>query len=331
MKIEDIAQLAGVSKATVSLVLNNKKGVSDKKRAEILEIMRKNNYVPLKKSTKIKAEQRGMIRFVALKNDDIVTDNYRNMPFFNELLSYISEEIASFGYTLVISNIDSNQIEEEVRKLENDMTSTGLILLGTNLSYETIEEIKMIHPNVVFIDTCFSESNANFVSINNFQGAYASVSHLFSKGHRKIAYVQSHSRIENFEQRRRGFRRATRDYAIEEMACFDFPGMEIGEQTGLIAQLKQLDEQPTAFFCENDYIAISLMRTLQASGYRVPQDYAIIGFDDIYEAKVVTPELTTVYVDKKMIASECLRLLSAQSTTKQQSLINANVIERKSV
>ncbi|MGX6978101.1 LacI family DNA-binding transcriptional regulator [Vagococcus elongatus] len=337
MKIEDIARLANVSKSAVSLALNDKPGVSEETRKIILDIAKEYNYVPLRKVNKNKKKQTKLIRFLACTSGDIVTDNYQTMPFFSQLISKLADEINHYSYSLLLSTIDKEMISKELKHLETEQASSAIILLGTNLSEDDILQIKEIQKNLVVIDTCFQKLDVDFVAINNYQGGYLAAKHLVSEGHTSIGYAMSQTRMYNFSERQKGFSDCLEDHQLYVNQDFfiEFPGMKITDQLLHETYLKNLHNLPSAIFCENDYIAISLVKTLTEIDYRIPEDISIIGFDDIPEATVISPELSTIHVPIKQIVQATLERISKMIEKKQThsscQLINTSLIKRNSV
>ncbi len=337
LKIDDIARLAGVSKAAVSLAFNNKPGVSEQTREHILDIAQAHGYRPRTlKSDKEIQKPHAIIRFVACKNADIVTEHYDSLPFFNELIHHITDQVKQHGNTLVISSIDIQNLHHELLALEKDQPSAGILLLGTNLTPDMIEPIRSHHANVVILDTCFEYMDASFISINNKLGGYQAGQHLIKLGHRRIGYVRSHTRIVNFVQREEGFNAALHEHqlTVEDGLFFDMHPMRVMPQEGFQQSIQQLAELPTAIFCENDYIAISAIKSLQNIGVRVPEDVSVMGFDNIFEAKVISPELTTVHVKKDMLAKSAVKLLMEKidhtDANAVQLVVNTEIVERRS-
>lgn len=342
VKLEDIARLANVSKSAASLALNGKPGVSEETRATVLRIAKEHNYVPLKKIKKKyinpSSSTNYVIRFVGCKATDLIEDNYHNMPFFNELLGYFTNELKNYPFSLLISSIDSNSIREDLKRIEDEQPSDGIFLLGTNLTLQQIEEVQKIQKNLVVLDTCAPQSNLDFISINNYQGAYQAAEYLIKKGHHKVGYAESKTRIYNFSERKRGFFDAMNSHGIssKDVNIYQMHGMKIETDIENFTDLQSDSSLPTAVFCENDYIAISLIRTLSALKITVPEDISVIGFDNIPESKVITPELTTIGVNKQKIAQEAMRKMLANLERQEEdygmhSFINTNLIERDSV
>ncbi|MEK5375002.1 LacI family transcriptional regulator [Paenibacillus peoriae] len=337
MKIDDIARLAGVSKSAVSLAFNNKPGVSEETKEQILKIAQEHGYKPrTMKTSKEVIKNHHVIRFVACKNTDIVTEHYDSLPFFNELIHHITNQVREHGNTLIFSSFDSHSLEEELSILEKDQPSSGILLLGTNLTSEIIHSIQSIHSNIVILDTYFEHVDASFVSINNYLGGYQAGQYLIQSGHRKIGYVQSSTRILNFKKRKEGFMAALEEHnlSIENGLIFDMHPMLVMSQDAFKTAIHELNELPSALFCENDYMAISAIKTFQEMNIRVPEQISVMGFDNIHEAKVISPELTTIHVKKDILARTAVNLLMERHNNNQrhhtQVLVNTEVIERRS-
>lgn len=334
MKIEDIAHLANVSKSAVSLALNGKPGVSAQTRKKILTIVEEYNYVPLR-NIKTNTKKKATIRFIACKSPNLITNEYHSLPFFNELISHLSSEINDYPYDLVISTFNEQTILEELQEVEKEQPSEGLILLGTNLTKEKITLIHEKYKNLVILDTRFAEIDANFVSINNYLGGYSAADHLIKQGHEKIGYIKGEPRIVNFEERKQGFlsRLESADIKLHNDHHFKLPAMVIKDAREIKEQVQELLNYFTAFFCENDYMAISMVKLLNQLNVKIPEDISIVGFDDIGEGRVITPELTTIRVNKKEMAVQTLDLLSKQinkTSTHKHIQINTSLVERKS-
>lgn len=335
MKLEDIARIAHVSKSAASLALNGKPGVSEETRDAILQIAKDYNYVPLRKHNKPE-EAKLQIRFVACTNEDVITEEYDQLPFFKELLSYLTTEASSHHYRLNTNNLSKENLFQELLSLEEKEASDGIILLGTNLTSVHLAAVNDYFDNIVILDTQCSNLDCNLVTMNNYQGAYSATEHLLELGHKKIGYIKGTPRITNFYDRRRGFKDALKFHHLspEELPKFYLPAMDIRVLNKNIEQFRSFVNGLTAIFCENDYIAISTIKTLVNLGYRVPEDVSVIGFDDISECRVITPELTTTHVPIKEIAKEAIVMIEKNTSSteaKKQVFINTRQVHRDSV
>ncbi len=340
MKMEDIARLAGVSKSAVSFALSGKPGIGPETRERILRIAKESGYLP-KTRLAIRDQSTKSITFLVFANSGIVLEQYYQQPFFRELIHYIEERSRAAGYSLVFTSVNMSSFEQDIRTLAEEKRCDGIILLGTNLDNIQIADISAKVPSpLVVLDTCFETLPVHFVQINNIMGAYQAGSHLCNLGHKDIGYLASNIRMRNFDDRREGFETALREYGqvIPEENVISVAPTILSSQEGLknhlTAYLEAGRPMPTAFFCECDYIAISAIKTLSELGYHVPEDVSVVGFDNISEAVIVSPELTTVHVEKERMAHLAVDLLiqsiESGSTVKNKITVDTQFIERLS-
>lgn len=341
MRMEDIAKLANVSKSAVSFALSGKPGISAETRERILRIANEAGYLPRNRSTgsdKVKAT----LLFLAFTNTGLVLEQYYQQPFFRELIHFVEDRCRMKGYSLLFSSVNMEHIEQDIESLAATNQSAGVILLGTNLSPAQITSIAEKLPQLVVLDNCYEALPIHFVEINNVMGAYQAANHLYNRGHRSIGYIQSSDRIHNFNMRKRGFLTALQEKGIEVDSNHYFnaaPTILSSQETlkeQIEAFLQSGGQLPSAFFCECDYIAISAIKSLTELGYRIPEDISIVGFDNITESVIVSPELTTIHVEKETMAQIAVDLLidsieqGTSSRVKVKTLVDTRFVERKS-
>ncbi|QJD85036.1 LacI family DNA-binding transcriptional regulator [Cohnella herbarum] len=340
MRIDDIARLAGVSKAAVSLTLNGKPGIGPETRERILQIANEHGYQP-KTKTAPRDPQAGSFTFLVFTNSGIVLEQYYQQPFFRELIQYIEERCRAHGYSLLFSSVDMSKFQDEIRLIADDRRSDGVILLGTNLNKDLLGQVTSgLSTPLVVLDTCLEMLPIPFIQINNVMGGYQAGTHLCRLGHRDIGYIASDIRIRNFDDRRIGFVQALRESGVELAGetVFSVAPTILSSQDALKKQLSAyLDKGlplPTALFCECDYIAISAIKSLNELGYRVPEDVSVVGFDNITEAQIVSPELTTVHVEKERMAHLAVDILmesiESDSAVTSKIMVDTHFIERLS-
>lgn len=343
MKLDDIAKIANVSKSAVSLALSGKPGISSETRDKILKIVKETGYIP---RSMVKAEQvygstKKILRFLVFSDTRFIGLQYHKQPFFMELIHYIEEQCKRMGYSLMFSTVDISQFDKDIAKLNDEAEHSGIILLGTNLDKKQMEEIAKSNPNLVVLDTYVHELNVDFVVMNNIMGAYQASTYLVEQGHKHIGYVQSEYRMHNFESRKRGFEKAKEEYGFvsTEKDVFIMSPTVLSSQESFQKEIQnkiaQKETLPTALFCENDYLAISVIKSLHEIGLHVPNDISVIGFDNIKESVVISPELTTVHVDKETLAAKAveqlIRLIEEKDRMGIKTVVDTKIIERKSV
>jgi LacI family transcriptional regulator len=192
-----------------------------------------------------------------------------------------------------------------------EFQSSGILVIGTNLSEEESEMIHDAYPTSVIIDTCYPHIPGNFVVMNNLLGGAQAAKYLISCGHRSMGYVESKVRISNFDERKKAFIKELErnGLSLSKSNVFQVSPIMEKAQNDFFSYLERGDRLPTALFCESDNIAIGVLKALQRFGLSVPQDISIVGFDDIPHCTIVSPPLTSVRVQKDVMGAEAIRKL----------------------
>lgn len=336
LKMSDIARIAGVSKAAVSFALNGKPGVSEETRKKIFKVIKEQGYEPLRSHKKGGVRKLASISLIIIHDKDgMMSRNYASLPFFDTLVSNLTQNIGGFGGQLQIYRLDINHLQDDLKRENSLLQSKASIVLATDLNKEQVELINQKLKNVIFIDNYFQDVNADFVSIDNFQGAYQAGKYIISKGYRKIGYVASNHIVSNFKQRRDGFKQALDEQGIELPPEFVF-GLNPTELRGTLPQFIHLNKvYPEVFFCENDYMALRLLKELNRQKVKIPEEVAIMGFDDIFEDTMVTPELTTMHVPIVQIVTQAINQIQNKVADKkwlpQKCFISTKLVKRESL
>ena len=325
--IKQISDITGFSTATVSNALNKKRGVSKKTSEEIFRVAHEIGYIDHSVISKIK--------LVIYKKNGLIIDD---TPFFNLLISGIEQECRESGYEMSIVNVDggSDSYEEEAYDILNE-SGTGIILLGTELSPEDLELYKKAQCPIMLLD--FWDINMNFsgVIINNEDSVRMAIHHFSEKGHRKIGYLKGDFRILGFRQRETGYISALAEHGLEynpEYSVALSTTMN-GSFKDMMEYLKKRPNLATAYFADNDMIALGAIKALQENGYKVPEDISIIGFDDLPFSEISTPRLTSLRVPKQEMGRLAVRkmidLISGEEGLRTKTQVCTEFIERDSV
>lgn len=211
------------------------------------------------------------------------------------------------------------------------------MLLGTNLTSKQIQIVSDVKPNLVVLDSCFETMDVNFVVMNNLIGAYQAAQHLINLGHKDIGYVESDTRMCNFDMRKKGFFQTINEanLTVSKDNFFQLSPTVISTQEDFKEKIeKRMGHLPTALFCECDYIAISVIKTFLELGIKIPEDISIVGFDNIFESQVIIPELTTINVKKDKIAllavEKLIRMIDKNETDKIKLFVDTELTDRSS-
>jgi len=335
IKMNDIARLANVSKSAVSLALNGKDGVSEETRQKIFDVVNQYDYKPLRKNKKSSDKEITSVNFLVVKSARLISGNFRSLPFFDSLISALSDQVSESGGSLKIITTDGENLEQTLDDLKKDQDN-GTIVLGTDLNNEQADLINTKLNNVIFVDTYFDDITADFVTMDNYQGAMLAGKYIVEKGYKDIGYFASDKIISNFTERRRGFRDALKSTKIKinNEHFYSVSPTEINPK-GLDIESMIKEGLPRVIFCEDDYIAIRLIKAASQKNIKIPEDLAIVGFDDIYESSLISPELTTVHVPVLQMADQALsqlqKRLGSVNWMPQKTLIATKLIKRDSI
>lgn len=333
LKMSDIARLAGVSKAAVSFALNGKPGVSEETRKKIFQVIKEQGYEPLRKHKPGGVRKLASISLVIIRDQSgMMNRNYGSLPFFDTLVSSLSQYVGGFGGQMQIVNLNINHLSTDLSNSEVLRQSQAAIVLATDLKKEHVKLLNQRIHNAIFIDNYFEDIDTDFVSIDNLQGAHTAGKYIIDRGYREVGYVASEHVISNFLQRRAGFRKAMKEANIQIPPEYVF-SLNPTELMGTLPELK--NKLPQAIFCEDDYMALRLLKELTRQGIKVPENVAIIGFDDISEDTMVTPELTTIHVPIAQIVTQAINQLQSKVSERdwlaQKCFISTKLIKRESL
>lgn len=291
VSIRYISELTGFSPATVSNALNHKKGVNAKTTAEVFRVAKEVGYLKENTISKIK-----LVTFK--KNGSIIDDT----PFFPTLISGFEQECRQCGYEMVVCNLDERDedYEQQVKNLVQDGDSASVIL-GTEMMGGELKPFRYARSPVVLLDYWQDSMDFNGVLINNFDSAKKAVEYLIEQGHREVGYIRGSYRINGFKTREQGYYSAMNKYKLDIRNSYIITLSTTlnGAYQDMFAYLDKKPALPTAFFADNDMIALGAMKALQEQGFRIPEDVSIIGFDDLPFSEISYPPLTTLRVPNK--------------------------------
>lgn len=303
-RMKEIARQLGVSPSTVSLVLNNKPGVSDATRARILASLKESGY-------NVDGMLRGgisLLRLIIYKKRGLVVSD---TPFFSELIEGIHQEARKCGSDLAITYLSDTEMKQKNAELPGQTPGEGIILLATEMDRQDLRPFIAGKCRLVVLDSRFPEESVDTVVIDNFQGACAAAEYLIRCGHRHIGYLGGSLRIHNFDERAQGFREALRQAGLpaEEAYTVSVEPTPEGAYRDCSRLFRGPAGLPSAFFADNDIIAAGAVKALREAGVRVPEDVSVIGFDDMPFCTVTDPALTTMRVFKKKMGVMAVRRL----------------------
>lgn len=289
--IKDVAINAGVSIATVSRVFNNSEIVIEETRNKVLDVAHKLQYTP-----------NALARSLSRKKTDSIGMLLPDLfsEFFSEVIRGVDQVVKLNKFHLFVSSFHNNK--DEMESSLNTMRGRvdGLIIMSPDFDYDILSPLLSKNIPVTILNSKIktsTENKINFISVNNFKGAFEITEHLINHSHKNIGIIKGED--ENFESNERfnGFVSALKKNNLTLSEDFIYKG-NFTEESGYLAAEKYLKikNKPSAVFATNDSMAIGFMIKLKEVGIEIPKDVAICGFDDIPISKYFSPKLTTVHV-----------------------------------
>jgi DNA-binding LacI/PurR family transcriptional regulator len=329
MDMRTIARLAKVSIATVSRTINHVATVNPKMAKRVREVIDELDYFP---NTQARALGSGRSRLFGLIVSDITN------PFFPELIQGFEDIAVEHGYEILVSstNYDPKRMSLCIRRmLERKVDGVAIMTFG--IEEPLLDQISKRKIPMVFIDVAPEGPGISLLKVDYQHGIRQGVQHLVAMGHRKIAFITGPIKLHSAQSRLGAF-----SFSLKECGIAPAPKWIIeGDHTlesGIAAmeQLLKAKPMPTAVMCSNDMTAIGVLHGLYRAGLRVPDDFSVIGFDDIHIAEVTIPPLTTIQMSRFELAHSAFAALqshveeSEHFSQKREYNIRTELIARES-
>ncbi|KMY58097.1 LacI family DNA-binding transcriptional regulator [Geobacillus stearothermophilus] len=301
--IKDVAKRANVSTATVSRVLRNTGNVTEETRQRVLEAIEALNYQPNVLGR--------YLRRMETETVLVVVPDITN-PFFSKVLRGIEAVALKHGYQVLLGDTQNDaRLEEQYLNVLPQRQVDGMIFLTARIRKELMEEMARQFP-IVLACEYLEGTDIPTVSIDNISSARKATEHLIRLGHCRIAHLSGPMNIILSRDRLRGYQQALAQHELEADAALVQEG-DFTYESGyhLTLKLLALEKPPTAIFAANDEMAIGAIKAVRHRGGRVPDDVAVVGFDDIQMASIFEPSLTTIAQPMFEIGQKAMELLLA--------------------
>ncbi|WP_199546007.1 LacI family DNA-binding transcriptional regulator [Streptomyces sp. N35] len=286
--IKDVAKHAGVSVGTVSNVINHPDMVAEETRKRVRAAIERLGYVRSESARQLRA---GRSRIMAL----LVLD--MGNPFFVDVARGAERAARKAGLGVMVCNsAQSPQEEADYLGLFAEQRVRGVLLTPADATGRNIEAFRRHNIPFVLVDRVAEGVTECSVSVDDIQGGALAVRHLVDAGHRSIAYVSGPADLNQVRDRRQGALDALAGAGLPAEALRELPTEHLDVAAGRDAasRILGLSERPTAVFCANDLLALGVLQTMYAAGVRVPEEMAIVGYDDIEFAAAAVVPLTSV-------------------------------------
>ncbi|SDD16766.1 transcriptional regulator, LacI family [Paenibacillus sp. UNCCL117] len=305
--LESIAGLAGVSRGTVSRVINDQPGVKPEVREKVLGIIEQTGYYPHPQARSLAGGKTGNIGVMVFGLDP----NFLTHHIFYEVLQGIQTDSAAYDYDLLLFANRSQSDREYWKRIGTRRKVDGLIIMGETIREEYLQYYRQQHiPYVLVGKRSYEGLPLACVTSNYRGGAYQATRHLLERGRSRIAYIGGLRDTYHETERFTGYKKAHAESGFLPDSSLVMDGRaDQGEARKRMGQLLDSGVRPDAVFAANDLMAFGAMEALFERGLRVPEDVAVVGYDDIQAAPYFTPPLTTVRQDKIRLGREAMGLL----------------------
>jgi DNA-binding LacI/PurR family transcriptional regulator len=299
--IDEIAKKSGVSRSTVSRVLNHHPYVSEPKRLAVMQAIQELNYTPNAIARQLRAKS---TRVIAI----LVPDAQH--PFFSQLIQSMSHTLMEKGYkpSIVLTSYRKD-IELETLQLLKYKEIDGVILASLENKWEEVEQFLNWGP-IILCNEYDENAQIPIFCYDEYRAAYEAVNHLIQQRHEKIGFCCDvlHSKAQQL--RRQGYIDALKEACLPIQTEWMFEGaMKIEDGFRIFEEITALTDQPTAIFTGNDQVAAGMIKAAFNHGWIVPTDLAVIGYDDQSICQVTTPTITTISIPIMEVGMEAARTM----------------------
>lgn len=304
--IKDIARIAQVSPTAVSMAINNLPEIGQETRKRILSIAKKLNYRPNTAARSLVTSRSNTI--------GLIITTFTN-PVYPEVAIGIEDKALELGYSVITcSTRYSTEIERQHVGMLQSRGVDGIIFNSVERCDPNIAPLLRQGFPFVLINRRVSESpldrKTEYVVLDDAKGAYMAMEHLYSLGHRRIGIIEGMKTSSTAEERTRGAMNLLRDRGLEiDPALIAECHWDRKLAYMAARRMLKLKKPPTAFFSENDYMALSVREAVLDLGYSVPEDIALVGFDNIDVSGIRGIDLTTIGMERHKVGGQAVELL----------------------
>lgn len=301
--LEDVARHAGVSKATVSRVVNGNYGVSEPLRRRVMQAIQALDYQPERPARRLR-DANGEVLGV------IVPDIHN--PYFASVVRGIDDLACSYQLNVLLCHTGDRPAKQDayIRVMMTGRVA-GLILAPSfGITRDPLQQLALLGTPIVLIDRLVSHLRYDTVIVDNFQGAYQGVTHLINRGCQRIAFVGGDLQLSPGRERLAGYQQALADHDLApDPALIQVEHFSVESGRRLARALLNRPHPPDAIFAASNSLSMGVLKAVRAAGVRIPADLAVVGFDDVPWADELFMPLTTVTQPAYEVGQEAVRLL----------------------
>jgi len=324
--IKDVAKYAGLSPATVSRVIRNQSNVSDKTRNLVMKAISDLNFQPNTLARQLRQRE--------TKTIIVIVPDIGN-SFFRDIIKGIESVAYQNNYQVFLTDMQNNpDIEAYYFNALLQKQADGIISLSASVPLKLMEQVASQYP-VVIVCQYMENSDLPNVTIDNVAASKKIMEHLIKMGHTRIAHLTTFPNVMLYRDRLAGYYQSLAENGIQiDMDLVRYGNSSFQSGYEQMMELLELKKPVTAVFAAGDILAIGAMKALKASGKRIPEDCAVVGFDDIDLSSIYDPTLTTIRQPKREMGeismTMLLDLINGKKPTPNQRILNYELVIRES-
>lgn len=315
--LDDVAKKAGVSIATVSRVINNSQKVNPKTRIKVQQVIKELKFSPNRVAKRLR-NRNASSNLLGVLIPDIQN------PFYVEVLRGIEDVAYENKYALIMCNFSQDEKKEQLYlDILQSEGIDGLIAAPTHEHDQKVINLVKTGLPMVCVDRGLLDVDVDLVAVENTKGAYMAVDHLAKSGYKRIAYISGLPQIPSSKQRENGYLEALTANNLEiDRKLIKYGDSRHESGVKLCEELLNLSNPPDAVFTGNNLITLGALETIHSKGLKIPDEIAIIGFDDMYWSISLNPPLTAVKQPAYEIGKRAAELLIQRINDPQRSTVN---------
>lgn len=291
LNLEDIARLSGVSRSTVSRVINQHPNVSERTRARVLHVIEQHNFQPNAVARALVSQRSRVIGIIV---PHIITEVFVD-PFFAMLLQSITVRANELDYGVTLGLTSQADATNTLNRIINDPLLDGFIIAEASISPEFLEHLHKENKRFLLIGRPPTPNvPINYVDVENLHGSYLMTKHLIERGNRRIAFMPGRPDLTSSIDRQEGYQQAMAEAGLP---CIITQAGYFTKAGGYAAAQATLGQDVDAIYCASDMMAAGAAEAIKELGLEIPTDISLSGFDDASIASSMTPTLTTIRQD----------------------------------
>lgn len=328
--IHDLAKELNLSASTVSRALNNQASIGKKTKQIVKKLAKERGYRPNTLAASLRTKQSNTLGVIVPKID---------RPFISSLISGIENAAQKAGYQIIITQSNDNlEMEQKnVQTLFNSRISALIVSLAMSTqAYDHFDLFKDSNIPIVFVDRIPRQNKVEKVHINNFKAAFEATEHLIEQGCNRIAHLGGASHQQIYEDRKSGYLAALKknNLEVEEVLILEANVLSAKEGEKMANALLSMKRPPDGIFCANDRSAVSAIRVAKERSIKIPNELAIIGFNNDPVCEIIEPALSSIYHPAKemgkIVVEHILAKVEGKEEGKNRIVLDTHLIVRTS-